>query len=207
MPNPIREWLPEAVTPMTKVTQAMTRARDCFTARHQLRVAVLSILVARRMGLDAQLVHQIAEGALVHDIGKIVIPMDILNKPFRLSTEERVLMGTHTRAGRDILSDAGFGAAILEIAMMHHERLDGSGYPAGLAGAAIPLHVRVVSACDVLEAMTGRRPYRTGGFLTSDALAVLEAGRGTHYDPEVLDALTIVVGELGPRFDLIGEEP
>ena len=78
---------------------------------------------------------------------------------------------------------------------------------AGLAAPAIPLHVHIVSACDVPEAMTGRRPYRTGDFLITDAFAFLEAGRGTHYDPDVLDALACVVGELGPRFDNIGEEP
>ena len=171
--------------------------RDPYTAGHQSNVGVLSEQIAVRLGLDDEMVGQIRRAAEVHDIGKIAVPAEILTKPGRLSALEYEMMKVHARIGWEILSRASLPWPIAEVALQHHERLDGSGYPQGLAGEAICLPARVVAVADVIEAMIQHRPYRPG--LGRDvAIAEVLAGAGVRYDA---DAVAAAVAILADGFD------
>lgn len=174
--------------------------RDPYTAGHQRRVAELAQAVARELGWDEEQVQALYLAGLVHDIGKIAIPAEILSKPGRLSMVELSLVHTHVDAGFSILKNIEFPWPIAEIVQQHHERLDGTGYPAGLAGEAILPAARVLAVCDVVEAMTMHRPYRPGLGLDV-ALAEVEAGKGTAYDPACVDACCRLLREGRFNFD------
>lgn len=174
--------------------------RDPYTAGHQRRVAELAQAVARELGWGEEHVQALYLAGLVHDIGKIAIPAEILSKPGRLSMVELNLVRTHVDAGFNILKNIEFPWPIAEIVHQHHERLDGTGYPAGLAGEAIRPAARVLAVCDVVEAMTMHRPYRPGLGLDV-ALAEVEAGKGTAYDPACVDACCRLLREGRFSFD------
>ncbi len=123
----------------------------------------------------------------VHDVGKMAVPAEILNKPGRLTAIEYEMVKTHPQVGWTILSEASLPWPIAEVALAHHERLDGSGYPYGLSGDAIILPARIVAVADVVEAMGNHRPYRPALGI-EDALAEIVKGRGTHYDASAVDA-------------------
>jgi PAS domain S-box-containing protein/putative nucleotidyltransferase with HDIG domain len=162
-------------------------ARDPYTAGHQRRVAELAVAIAREMGLPEQTVHGIQLAAVVHDLGKIHVPAEILTKPGKLSDIEFMLIKTHPQAGYDILKDVEFPWPIADIVRQHHERLDGSGYPQGLKDGQILLESRIMAVADVVETMSSHRPYRPS--LGMDlALKEIERGRGSAYDPAVADA-------------------
>jgi len=133
------------------VSRAMV-SRDPYTATHQRNVAELSRLVGKKMGLDENRLKGLYIGGLLHDIGKISIPESLLNKPGQLTEEEWNLVRTHAKRGYEILKDANFPWPVAEMALHHHERLDGSGYPDGLSGDELSLEVRILSACDAAEA-------------------------------------------------------
>lgn len=164
-------------------------ARDSETGRHVERASAVCELIALRLGLDAERCELIRVAMPLHDIGKIVIPDSLLRKPGALTEKERTVFERHARVGHEIL--AGSGSELLELAatmaVTHHERFDGSGYPMGLAGSSIPLEGRIAAVADVFDALVRDRPYRRALPL-DQALAIMRAGRGTEFDPEVLDA-------------------
>jgi PAS domain S-box-containing protein len=161
--------------------------RDPYTAGHQRRVAELAKAIAIVLDVDADLVTGIGVAASIHDIGKLVVPAEILSKPGRLSAAEYELVKQHPQAGYDIVDRIDFPWPAAEMVLQHHERLDGSGYPNGLRGDEIGLGGRVIAVADVVEAMSSHRPYRPG--LGGDAaLRVITDGRGTLFCPDAVDA-------------------
>lgn len=175
-----------------ELTYRLSRAaefRDPETGAHIQRMAHYSQLIAARMGLADGLQQLILEASPMHDLGKIGIPDFILLKPARLTPEEFEIMKGHSRMGYELLKDSGSEVLIAgaEIAFTHHEKFDGSGYPRGLAGEAIPIFGRIVAVADVFDALTSVRPYKKAWSL-EDASRLLEEGRGTHFDPACVEA-------------------
>jgi putative nucleotidyltransferase with HDIG domain len=137
-------------------------------------------------GIGADQMEGIRTAAILHDIGKLYVPFELLNKPDRLSDIEFALIKSHPQAGYNILKDIEFPWSVARIVQQHHERLDGSGYPAGLQYDNILLEARIIGVADVVEAMSSHRPYRPSKGMES-ALEKIAKGRGTHYDPHVVD--------------------
>lgn len=171
-------------------------ARDPYTAGHQRRVAGLAKAIAQEMDLPEDQVNGINLAAIIHDLGKIHIPAEILAKPGKLSPIEFELIKTHPQEGYNILKNVRFPWPIAEIILQHHERLDGSGYPQGLKGEQIILEARILAVADVVEAITSHRPYRPG-FGIEAALEEIERSRGVRYDTEVADACLRLFRERG----------
>lgn len=161
--------------------------RDPYTAGHQRRVADIASLVAEQMGLPKNQINGIRIASLVHDIGKIYVPTEILIKPSELTESEFNLIKIHPQAGYDILKSIDFPWPIAKIVQQHHERMDGSGYPYGLEGRNIVLEARIIAVADVLETMASYRPYRPARGI-KQALHEITINRGGFYDPEVVDA-------------------
>jgi GAF domain-containing protein len=172
--------------------------RDPYTAGHQRRVADLASAIAGKMGLSEERIFALHLAGVVHDLGKISIPAEILSKPTRLNTIEYNFIKTHPQTGYDILKDIDFPWPIAQMVLQHHERMDGSGYPNGLKGDAILLEARILAVADVLEAMASHRPYRPG---LGDAAAMQEIRklRGTGFDADVVDAALQVLEQDGYR--------
>lgn len=161
--------------------------RDPYTAGHQQRVSLLAVAMARRMGMNEDRLEGLRVAGLVHDLGKIQIPAEILVKPSRLTDMEFGLVRTHSEAGWDILRHVPFPWRVADFVHQHHERLDGSGYPQGLVDDAILPEARILAVADVVEAMSSHRPYRAA--LGMDcALEEIRAGRESIYDAEAVDA-------------------
>ena len=162
-------------------------ARDPYTAGHQRRVATLATAIAEEMGLDETRITGVKLGAIIHDIGKIYVPAELLVKPTTLSSIELEMIKTHSKVGYDILKGIDSPWPIAEIAYQHHERIDGSGYPRALKDGEIILEARVVTVADVVEAMLSHRPYRAalGG---AAAIEEIKTNRGTLYDADAVDA-------------------
>jgi putative nucleotidyltransferase with HDIG domain len=173
--------------------------RDPYTAGHQERVARLAQALAGRLGLSEAETEAVFFAARLHDIGKIRVPSEILNKPGRLSELEFAIVREHADAGWTILKDNDFPWPVAEIVRQHHERLDGSGYPRGLKGGEIGRAARIIAVADVVEAMTSHRPYRPAPGLAA-ALEEVEAHRGSRYDGKVVDACLDLFRQ-GFRFD------
>jgi PAS domain S-box-containing protein len=161
--------------------------RDPYTAGHERRVSELATAIARHMGLDEESVRGVQVAGMLHDVGKIVIPAEILAKPGRLSAFEFELIKEHPQAGFDVLKAIDFPWPLAEITLQHHERLDGSGYPAGLKGEAVLPEARIIAVADVVEAMISHRPYRPALPLDA-AMAELEDGAGSRYDAAACEA-------------------
>jgi len=169
-------------------------ADDAYTGRHTRDVVALSIAVADQLGLDARRRRNVEFGALLHDVGKVAIPNEILNKPGPLNDAEWRVMRTHTIEGQRMLdSVGGFMREVGAIVRGSHERWDGGGYPDGLAGATIPLEARIVCCCDAYNAMTTSRPYREA-MPAGAAAAELVRCAATQFDPAIVDAVLAVVG-------------
>jgi putative nucleotidyltransferase with HDIG domain len=174
----------------------VVEADDTYTGAHCKDVVRLALDVARELGLDVDAQRIVEFGALLHDIGKIAVPKEIVNKPGKLDPHEWEIIKTHTVEGQRMLERVGgFMGNVGQIVRCHHERWDGGGYPDGLRGLEIPLEARIISCCDAFNAMTTDRPYRKAAS-RSDALAELAAHTGTQFDPRVVDALTSVVSHL-----------
>ena len=177
----------------------VTESRDEETGLHLERIGRLCEQLALALGMTAPQAETLRHASLLHDVGKIAVPDAILTKPGPLTDEEWVVMRGHAAAGAAML--AGSRAPVMrmaeEIALSHHERWDGSGYPAGLAGEAIPLTGRICAVCDVFDALRSRRPYKEPWSL-QDALDELARERGRHFDPMVLDAFLGMVDDLDP---------
>lgn len=170
-----------------KALSATTEKKDPYTAGHQARVAGLACAIGEQMGLDRDQIEIIRIAGTVHDIGKIHIPNDIINKPGRINEIERAYIKTHSQVGYDILKTIPFDKPVAATVLQHHERLDGSGYPAGLIGEQITLEARIIAVADVVEAMASHRPYRPALGVKA-ALDEIVNHRGTLYDPDVVDA-------------------
>jgi len=169
----------------------MLELRDPYTAGHQERVARLSVAIARRLGLPEDKVEAIHTAAMLHDIGKIYVPSEILTKPGRLSEVEFMLIKNHSAAGYEILKSIEFPWDIATIVRQHHERLDGSGYPDGLVGDQILFEAKIIAVADVVEAISSHRPYRPA--LGIDvALTEIRKNAGKLYDPTVVEACVAV---------------
>lgn len=184
---------------MGAVIQAMTRvveSRDPYTAGHQRKVANLSRAVAEDMGIEPDRIDGIHMAGVVHDIGKVSVPAEILSKPAGLSDLELRLIRTHSEAGYCILKEIDFPWPIADIILQHHERLDGSGYPRGLAGDGIMLEARIIAVADVVDAIASHRPYRPAMGIER-ALEEISRHRGTRFDPHVVDACLRVFRENG----------
>jgi len=175
-------------------------ARDPYTAGHQLRVANLACAIGRKMGLGADRIEGLRMGGMIHDIGKIHLPAEILSKPARLTELEYGLIKEHPQIGYDILKDIDFPWPVADIAYQHHERLDGTGYPQGLSDGKICLEARIMAVADVVEAMSSHRPYRPGLGI-GKALAEIKRGRGKQYDTDAVDACIDVVSDKNFSFD------
>lgn len=175
---------------MESTIQAFATAlemRDPYTAGHQRHVAALAMAIARELGLTEDEAHGIRLAATVHDIGKIKVPAEVLVKPGRLTDLEYRLIQTHVEAGHEILKGIDFPWPIADIVLQHHERLDGSGYPAGLKGDEIMLAAKIMAVADTVEAMAAHRPYRPS-LGTDTALEELRRNQGKLYEPAVVDA-------------------
>jgi len=170
--------------------------RDPYTSGHQQRVAGLAANIAARMGWDTHRIDGLRLGALIHDIGKISVPAEILNRPGHLSDGELSIIRAHPSTGAEILADVDFPWPIRDMVEQHHERLDGSGYPRGLKSDEIVEEAKILAVADVVEAMVSHRPYRPSLGLDR-ALEEIAAGRGTLYDPAVVDACIESIREDG----------
>ncbi len=173
------------------VSRAMA-SRDPYTAEHQRRVAELARLVGKKMGLDENRLMGLYIGALLHDIGKISTPETILSKSGKLTDEEWMLLRSHTKRGYEILKDTNLPWPVADMAVHHHERLDGSSYPHGIKGDKLSLEVRILSVCDVVEAMSSHRPYRPAKS-KDEVLQEIKDGRGTKYDATVVDIVLQII--------------
>jgi PAS domain S-box-containing protein len=178
---------------------ATVESRDPYTAGHQRRVAELATAIAREMVLPPEQINGIHLASIIHDLGKINIPAEILSKPGKLTDIEFMLIKTHPQAGYDILKNVKFPWPIADIVLQHHERLDGSGYPQGLKGGQILLESRIVAVADVMEAMSSHRPYRAGLGIDA-ALMEIMRGRGSLYDPVVADICVDLFNKKGFTF-------
>ena len=178
--------LRQAFGGIVQVITSMIEARDPYTAGHQCRVADLARSIATEMSLPGKSIEGIRIAATVHDLGKISIPSDILNKPGKLSDVEILLIKNHVQTGYDLLKNISFPWPIADIIYQHHEKLDGSGYPNHLSGEEILMEARILTVADVVEAMKHRRPYRSA---LGIKLAMMEIykNRGKIYDPQVVD--------------------
>lgn len=193
----------EAMEGAVHALSRLAEVRDPYTAGHQQRVAELARAIAREMGLTDERAKGIHMASLLHDIGKIHVPGEILSKPGLLDDLERDIIRTHPKVGYDILYPVKFPWPVAEVALEHHERLDGSGYPQGLSGDEISLEARIVAVADIVEAMSTHRPHRPALSLDA-AIAEISRNRGTLYDPEVVDACLKLLAEKRFRF---GDQP
>jgi putative nucleotidyltransferase with HDIG domain len=170
-------------------------ADDTYTGEHCKGVVSLARDVARELGLSADERRNVEFAALLHDVGKIAVPKEIINKPGKLDDREWAIIKTHTLEGQKMLERVGgFMREVGEIVRSSHERWDGEGYPDGLSGEDIPLEARIVSACDAFNAMTTTRSYRKA-MLFPDAVAELTGNSGGQFDPQVVEALMRVIGQ------------
>jgi putative nucleotidyltransferase with HDIG domain len=167
-------------------------SKDAYTLGHCERVADLACAIANDMGFDETTMFWFRVGALLHDVGKIVVPPEILNKAGPLTPEERRIMESHPEAGVELLRDVEFPWDVSPMIRGHHERWDGHGYPERLAGDAIPLTARILCVADVYDALTTDRPYRKA-FEVADALKLMEADSGRAFDPAILERFVRII--------------
>lgn len=195
----IQHKLIEALDQTVIVLSRAIEMRDPYTDGHQKRVSQLAVAIAREMGLSDDQINGVRLGSLIHDVGKIYIPAEILSSPRKLQEVESNIIKTHPTVGRDILHSANFPWPLERMVGEHQERLDGSGYPTGLKGDEILLEARIIAVADVVEAMTSYRPYRPSVGMEA-ALAEIRENRGRLYDPAVVDAFLAVMERHGNRF-------
>lgn len=166
--------------------QQTVELRDPYTAGHQRRVSELARMIAQEMGLSKQIVETVRIGGVIHDLGKINVPVEILNKPGKLRDVEITLLRTHPEIAYEILQPIDFPWAIADVVVQHHERLDGTGYPKGLTGDNIMLEAKIISVADVVEAMASHRPYRPALGLDT-ALNEILSKRNSWFDADIVD--------------------
>jgi response regulator RpfG family c-di-GMP phosphodiesterase len=184
----------KALNDTIRTISKIIEVRDPYTAGHESRVADLSTALAIELKLSDVQVRYLGIAGLIHDIGKIYIPSDILSKPGKLSEMEWQLLKTHAQGSYDILKTIEFPWPIAQIVWQHHERLDGSGYPLGLVDGQISLEARILAVADVVEAMSSHRPYRPA-LGTDKALEEISRNKGVLYDAVVVDTCLILFEE------------
>jgi len=180
----------------------VVESRDPYTAGHQRRVAELARSIADTMGLSDSQVTGIYVAGLLHDVGKVAVPAEILNKSGKISQHEYSIIKSHSQVGYEILNKINFPWPVTTAILQHHERLDGSGYPAGISGTEIILEARIIGVADVVEAMSSHRPYRPALGLGA-ALREITAKRGVLYDPQVVDTCLSLLQKNQGAFDRI----
>jgi PAS domain S-box-containing protein/putative nucleotidyltransferase with HDIG domain len=186
-----------------EIIQAMAyigEVRDPYTAGHQKRVAQVSFEMAKMMGLQVEQYKGLTMAAFVHDIGKILVPSDILSKPGRLTKPEFDLLKDHTKIGYEILKTIEFPWPIAKIVLQHHERMNGSGYPFGISGDEIIIEARILAVADVVEAMSSHRPYRPALGIDK-ALEEIRKNVGVLYDAAVVDTCVKLFIDKGFQFN------
>jgi len=184
------------------IIQAMAltvEARDPYTAGHQRRVSDLARTIAKEMGLSQDQIDGIRMAGIIHDLGKISIPAEILSKPGRIGEYEFGIIKTHPKVGYEILKEIEFPWPVAQIVLQHHERMNGSGYPQGLFGDEILLEARILGVADVIEAMASHRPYRPALGINK-ALEEISQNKGILYDPQVVDACLKLFIKKGYKF-------
>jgi PAS domain S-box-containing protein len=194
--------LRESQATIIQVLSQVTELRDPYTAGHQQRVAEICVAVGSRMGLPPEQIEGLEVAALLHDVGKVSIPLEVLSIPGKFSLLQRMLVEGHVAAGYEILRPIFLPWPVADITLQHHERLDGSGYPNRVSGDQIMLEARILAVADTFEAMTTHRPYR-GAVETEVALKELRIGKGKLFDVAVVDTLCDLVeeGVVGPRVE------
>ncbi len=196
----ISEALGRSALTAVKAISKTVEMRDPYTAGHQERVSTLATAIAARLGWTAERIEGVRLGAIIHDIGKIYVPAEILSRPGRLSVNEMAIVKAHPTVGGEILDGVEFPWPIRDMVEQHHERLDGSGYPKGLKGDAIIEEAKVLAVADVVEAISSHRPYRPALGIEA-GLAEIERGRGTFYDPAIADACIALFRQDGFQWD------
>jgi len=194
------ELLGKSLFSIIEVVTRVVEMRDPYTAGHERRVSELASAIAEELGMTAEEIEETRIAALIHDIGKMAVPAEILSKPGTLSPLEYELVKSHARAGFELLSSANLGGSTAEIIYQHHERCDGSGYPRGLATDDLLLASKILMVADVVEAMSSHRPYRPARGVDL-ALEEIERGAGTLYCPEAARACLAVFRERGFDFE------
>ncbi|MGW8287169.1 MAG: HD domain-containing phosphohydrolase [Desulfobulbales bacterium] len=192
--------LQNALTGTIKVIASTVEVRDPYTAGHQRRVATLAKAIATEMALTEHQIEGIFMAGVVHDLGKIYVPAEILAKPSRLNEIEFNLIRTHSQVGYDLLKTIDFPWPIAQIVYQHHERLDGSGYPRGLQADQILTEAKIICVADVVEAMASHRPYRPARGVEAALKHIQEEG-GTLYDPAAVNSCMKLFSEKGFQFD------
>ena len=190
------EELKSAFMSTVEVATTLSEMRDPYTAGHERRVADIAVAIGAELGFDDRRREGLRVAGYLHDVGKITIPAEILSKPGKLSPIEYQLIQGHAQASYEVLKTVKFPWPVAEVALQHHERMDGSGYPQGLKGEEILLEARIMAVADVVEAMSSHRPYRPGLGIEV-ALAEIEHGRDSAYDPVVADACLKLFREKG----------
>lgn len=192
--------LQETLEGVVQIISLTVESRDPYTAGHQTRVAQLACNMAEEMGCPVDQVKGIRMAGMIHDLGKISIPSEILSKPGRLGDAEFSLIKIHPQVGYDILKGIDFPWPVAQVVYQHHERMDGTGYPRGLKGDEIVLEARIIAVADVVEAMASHRPYRPA-LGVEKAFEEIADKAGTLYEPEAVNACLRLFRQKGFSFD------
>ena len=193
---PLVEEISNSVTrnPGALVSLARLKSQDEYTYMHSVAVCALMIALGRQLGLDGDALRVVGMAGLLHDLGKAVMPADVLNKPGKLTDDEFRLIQRHPERGHELLSQAGeVSEIVLDVCLHHHEKIDGSGYPHRLAGDAIGLHARMGAVCDVYDAITSNRPYKQG-WDPAESIGRMAGWRRGHFDETVFQAFVRSLG-------------
>jgi len=191
----LKKTMDAAIGTMSRIIEA----KDPYTSGHQHRVCQLAVPLARELGLTEDKIEGIRIASLIHDIGKIGLPTEILSKPTKLTDIEFSLIKGHSQIGYDILKSIDFSYPVAQIVLQHHERINGTGYPRGLKGEDILLEARILGVADVVEAISSHRPYRPALGINA-ALEEISKNKGILYDPEVVDVCIKLFKEKGFKF-------
>jgi PAS domain S-box-containing protein len=197
----VEENIRKSLLGAVRAIASIVELKDPYTAGHQRRVSTLSLVIAQEMKLEQEQCEGIRIAGMIHDIGKVSIPSEILNKPGKISALEFSMIRGHAQAGFDILKDLDFPWSIDHMILQHHERVNGSGYPQGLSGKDILLEARIIAVADVVEAMATHRPYRAAVGI-DQALGEITKNRGVFYDTEVVDVCLRIFREKRFKFDV-----
>ena len=196
----VEERLKKSMDAIIDTMSRMIEAKDPYTSGHQHRVCQLAVRIAQEMKLPEDKIEGIRITSLIHDIGKIGLPAEILSKPTKLTDIEFSLIKGHSQIGYDVLKSIDFPFPITKIVLQHHERLDGSGYPNKLKGDEVLLEARILGVADVVEAMSSHRPYRPALGIDA-ALGEITQNKGILYDPEVVDICLKLFKENAFKFE------
>jgi putative nucleotidyltransferase with HDIG domain len=181
------ERITSNISPSVKALIMATESRDTYTAGHNFRVTIFALHLAEEMGVNPEQLRALAQGAIVHDVGKINVPDSVLNKAGKLTEDERSIIEMHPIIGYNMCKSLGFMKDELSIIRSHHERWNGTGYPDRLQGEEIPILARITAVADVYDALTSTRSYRQA-WTHEAAMKLLQGDKGSHFDPACVDA-------------------